>query len=166
MILKIISENSPEVNGERLLESLINLQGSTTCFLEFVRKETLKVQIVSQTETVDGGAKILDRVILLYFTTPQRPLLYCKSRLCIDLLSNDEYDMLRFKKMPMGKIFDSSGAVITKKNITIARVVDSDACRYLFSNHGVYQKKYDYIIGGRNIGPVLEFFSAESLIRI
>src|SRR5882757_92073 len=92
-----IMNNHETVNG--LAEKLIELQNSTTIFLESVGKTDLKAQINAQSEE----NSIIKRSTLLFFDSPETPILYCISHLKRDRLSEMEYELLTKTNIPIGK---------------------------------------------------------------
>lgn len=147
-----------------LAERLIELQNSTTVFLESFGKTNLKAQINDQSEE----NSIIRRNTLLFFDSPESPILYCISYLKRDHLSEMEYELLTKTNIPIGKIFidQNKDKKIAKKNITIASTFNVAAARLLnVRSSFLYEKKYDFYIEQRNIGRIMEFFNEESLTR-
>ena len=153
---------------EELINSLLDLTDSTTLFLESVKGATLRVSVDAQSEEEENAICLITRTTRLFFLSPETPALFCMSRLYKNELTDDEYRSLIETDTPIGKVFlnFNEARLIEKKNLTIALGNDSNIATRLYVNDCMlYRKEYDYIVGGRKIGRIREFFNEESLRR-
>ncbi|MBW8683052.1 tail fiber domain-containing protein [Chitinophaga rhizophila] len=153
---------------EALIDSLKKLEDSTTYFLEALQGKTLELVIDSQSEEQSGYACMIKRVVKLHFQGGAHPMLYCESNLYKSALTPQEYDLLTNSLTPIGKVFTqlNDGTVITKKNITVTTGNDGRIAAIMNVNGGMFWKKeYEYWVGSRHIGFIIEYFSEESLKR-
>ena len=148
----------------QMLEELITLEDSTTLFLEHLKGELLKVKLISQVESLGT----LKRTVVLFFDSNKAPVLYCESSLKIGNIMSSEYKQLIEGKQPIGKVFNyKSPTVAMKKGIEIKKlhnrlVADTMNVR----SQTFYKKTYSYVINGRDIGQISEFFNMETLNRL
>lgn len=152
-----------------LLDNLIDLKASTTEYLEQCRGMKLKVSIQSQEEQQIGGEPFIRRISKLYFDSVLSPVLYSVSYLVKRNLTAPEYDLLINDEIPMGRLFiaQNGAGAIEKRNIMVSREVDRNVAESLQINSSIfYRKTYDYWVGDREIGKILEFFNEESLERV
>jgi len=155
--------------SETLIGELLRLEDSTTLFLESVKRIKLKVQLESQTETFESGSCIIKRVTRLFFETPQSPVLYCISYLRKNELTETEYRYLVDGNLPIGRLFMqvNDAGEIRKTDISATLEKDADIAERLnVGSDIVHKKMYDYWIGNRKIGHIVEFFNKESLSRV
>ena len=153
---------------EDLIANLLDLTHSTTLFLEALKGEKLRVSVDAQSEQEDHENCLITRTTRLFFHSPETPALFCMSRLHKRELTGEEYRSLTETDTPIGIVFlNFNGArAIEKKNITIAMGNDrATAARLNVLNPLLYRKEYDYVVGSRNIGRIIEFFNEESLRR-
>lgn len=152
-----------------LVDRLVELDDSTTLFLESIRGDTLKVMMESQEESGPPDHRIIRRVVRLYFDEPDRPVLYCTSFINRDLLTKEEHHALMEEYLPMGIVFHSFNSVqsIKKKKITVSSETNPLLAAALYVQSAiVFTKRYDYWVGDRQIGVIYESFNEESLMRI
>ena len=158
------------LTSSTLLGNLIELKESTTEYLEQCRGMKLKVSIEFQEEQSVSGKNIIKRVSKLYFDSVTRPVLYSVSYLIRENLTHDEFNLLVNDEIPMGRLFISqnSAEIIEKRNMAVSKEdVERDIAEALHSSSlQLYRKSYDYWVGNREIGKILEFFNEESLQRI
>jgi len=150
---------------DNLAIKLIELERSTTEFLESFRNARLKVKIKSQSE----HNSVITRVTVLFFDHPDKPVLYCVSYLNKAALTNKEYHLLKDTDTPIGRIFtdENKDSIIFKKDISVTLTSNETAGTSL--NTGsmlLYEKTYEYCVAHRNIGQIIEFFNEESLSRV
>ncbi len=151
-----------------LVNSLKELKGSTTFFLESLANCRLNVLIESQKITDIGTASFIERIVRLYFDNPQKPLLYCVSYLKKDALTNDEFKALFEGGRPIGEIFHSlnKNQTIEKRNASIQPEEAREIASLLnVKSSTVIKKQYDYWVAGRNLGYICEYFNEESISR-
>lgn len=152
-----------------MIDRLIELEGSTTLFLQDLRGQCLRVGFESQDEMESSGECVIIRAVRLYFDSFEAPLLYCKSALAKENLTEQEYKLLTETDLPIGILFPrlNGPELIKKRNILIGEAVDPCLAISLNVNSTlVFEKKYEYWIGNRKVGIISEFFNSESLSRI
>ena len=155
--------------NDTFIEDLLSLKGSTTLFLESEKGLMMNVQLESQVENTESGRCIIKRTTRLFFRSAQQPALYCVSYLIKSELTDMEYRTLHEGVIPIGKLFLqlNDSIEIRKTNIATSLERDVDIARLLnVKSDLVYKKEYDYWIGRRRIGRIVEFFNKESLSRI
>lgn len=153
-----------KLSTDTMARELVELENSTTIFLENYHSALLQVIIRSQEE--DSG--VIKRVTLLFFESSGAPVLYCVSYLIRDQLTKEEYYQLTHTTLPIGRIFamQNMESFIDKRNITTQLTTNEEAAIFLdVQSPLVYEKKYDYYVGQRKIGQIIEVFNEESLIR-
>jgi chorismate-pyruvate lyase len=151
-----------------LVHKLLELNGSTTLFLEAIRGSRLHVALETQEETQLHGQWFLRRVVKLFFDSADIPLLYCESLLNKDTLTDAEYISLAEGRTPIGIVFHRHNfpGLIRKVNMQVKEEVNPTLARLLnVSSDLVFKKNYDYWVGDREIGHICEFFNEESLER-
>jgi len=156
-------------NTVNLITRLAELNHSTTLFLESIRGEYLKILLESQDELFIHQNNIIKRVTKLYFDSSDVPLLYCTSYLNKSELTNIEYASLAEGILPIGIVFHryNDAHSIKKRNVVVSKEINTDIASSLHvSSPLIFQKKYDYWVGDRQIGYICEFFNEESLDRI
>jgi chorismate-pyruvate lyase len=152
-----------------LLDDLLRLEDSTTLFLESLNGSDLKVEISSQFEEKLNGTHFITRTTILFFRSPDRPALYCISYLDKDNLTDSEYLLLTGSTIPIGRLFMqlNHDHVIRKDNIAFSKETNEEiADRLNIPCSPLYRKEYDYWVGERRIGRIIEFFNEESLMRV
>jgi hypothetical protein len=157
------------VISDTFIEDLLSLKGSTTLFLESAKGLMMSVQLESQSENTEAGRCIIRRATRLFFQSAQQPALYCLSYLLKNELTAMEYHTLKAGVIPIGKLFlqFNDRVEIKKTNISRSLETHADIARLLNVNSDlVYKKEYDYWIGRRRIGQIIEFFNKESLSRL
>ena len=151
-----------------LVHELVQLDSSTTLFLESIRDGRLQVAMESQEEVQIQAQWFIKRVVKLFFDSADIPLLYCESLLNKSILTMNEYLSLTEGRTPIGIIFHHHNhpGMIKKINVQVKEEVSSDLARLLnVSSQLIFKKKYDYWVGDRQIGHICEFFNEESLGR-
>ncbi|GGB14559.1 hypothetical protein [Puia dinghuensis] len=151
-----------------LVHKLVELNSSTTLFLESIRGGRLHVALESQEEVQIQAQWFIKRVVKLFFDSADIPLLYCESLLNKSMLTKGEYVSLVEGMMPIGIVFHhyNHPDMIKKINVQIKEEVNPDLARLLnVSSELIFKKKYDYWVGDREIGYICEFFNEESLRR-
>ena len=151
------------------MNKLIELDGSTTLFLESLRSEPLKVIVESQAETEGYPDGIINRVVRLFFDSSDTPVLHCTSYLNKSKLTGEEYRSLIEGKLPIGTVFHcyNDADSIIKKNTSITKETNPDVAISLnVRSDLVFRKRYEYWVGDREIGHICEFFNDESLSRV
>lgn len=152
-----------------LIDKFLELKSSTTFFLEEIRGEKLWSLVESQYETVENNHTIINRIVKLYFESPQIPVLYCESRLVKEQMTQGEYEHIVDGELPIGRIFHrfNQAESIVKKEFAVNRCWDNRIAKNLnVKNQKVYNKCYDYWVSGRKVGVIHEYFNEESLERI
>jgi hypothetical protein len=152
-----------------IMDRLLTSADSTTLYLESLRKEKLMVVIESQTLVYENNIQVIKRVVKLFFDTPEQPLLYCISRLNKSVLSKIEMTQLLDDVLPIGKVFTTLNdpQTIFKTNICVSQRVDHGLKDILnVESELIFKKQYDYEVGNRKIGQIIEYFNEESLKRI
>lgn len=152
-----------------LVHKLVELNSSTTLFLESIRGSRLQVALESQEEVQMQAQWFIKRVVKLFFDSPDIPLLYCESLLNKSILTSGEYVSLAEGMMPIGIVFHHHNhpGMIRKINVQVKEEVNPDLARLLnVSSELIFKKKYDYWVGDREIGHICEFFNEESLGRV
>jgi len=153
---------------EDISTSLLDITDSTTLFLESLKGSTLRVSIDAQSEQEEGDNWLVTRTSRLFFLSPHNPVLFCMSSIHKRELAPDEYRSMMETDTPIGRIFLSfnDNRVIQKQNVTIALANDRTiAARLNIKDCLVYRKEYDYVVGGRGVGRITEYFNEESLRR-
>lgn len=153
---------------EALIDSLKKLEDSTTYFLEALQGKTLELEIDSQSEESSGHTCMIKRVVKLHFQGAAHPVLYCESNIYKSALTPEEYNLLTYSLTPIGKVFTqlNNGTAISKKNITLTTSQDKRIADIINVDAGVFWKKeYEYWVGSRHIGFIVEYFNEESLKR-
>ena len=156
-------------NTLNLIDKLIELNSSTTIFLESLRGEQLKVMVESQTEKDMPTRCTIIRVVKLFFDSSEVPVLYCKSTLNKDKLTREEYQLLMAEELSIGILFHqvNNGNSIQKKNISINKEVNPVLAMSLnVKSSVIFKKDYEYWVGDREVGHICEFFNDESLARV
>ena len=156
-------------NTACLVNELIALGDSTTLFLESIRGERLQVTIESQAETDVSASLVIRRTVKLYFQAPDAPVLYCVSFLNKNMLTAEEYRRLMMEEQPIGIVFQNlnDAASIKKLNVFVTRTSNPALAGLLnVQSDMIFEKRYDYWVGGRAIGYICEFFNEESLNRV
>ncbi len=156
---------NPTLRITDLTTTLISLESSTTLYLERVKNKKLKVWIETQEQAMD----VIQRATRLYFSSSELPSLYCISHLEAAMLSPEERCLILHSEMPLGLIFlqNNPPAIIRKKNLETVEEDNADVARRLqIDSSLLYRKSYEYWIGDRNIGTIIEFFNEETLQRI
>ncbi|HLZ87759.1 MAG TPA: hypothetical protein VKQ52_10975 [Puia sp.] len=156
-------------NSVSLMTRLAELKHSTTLFLESIRGEYLKVLLESQAEVWAHSNTIIERVTRLYFDSSDLPVLYCTSHLNKSNLTVQEYTSLAEGLLPLGIVFHryNHAHSIKKTNVVLSEEINRDIARSLnVTSPLIFQKRYDYWVGDRQIGYICEFFNEESLDRV
>ena len=150
-------------------DRFIELDGSTTYFLESFRNERLYVRLEGQTEVGKSGQTLINRSVKLYFDDVDYPILYCESELVKENMSEREYRQISEAILPIGKVFSLNITEnVVKRDFEIIRS-DSSLVRRKLNIKGVmpvYGKTYGLWAGTRLIARICEYFSKESLKRI
>jgi chorismate-pyruvate lyase len=168
-MLPMYSNTSRTIFTTTVIQEVIDLNKSTTLYLEGLCNKKLKVQVVSQHEQENNESVDIIRVSKLFFDTAESPLLYCKSYIQKALLTEDEYELISNTAIPLGKIFAelNNPSVIYKENITISKgVYEVEAAAMKLLSGRMYKKSYRFFIGLRPLAVIEEFFNEESLNRI
>jgi chorismate-pyruvate lyase len=150
------------------IEKLIDLEDSTTFFLEHIKGQPVKVFVESQNEIIEENTLVLRRIARLYFESFNNPVVVASSSLQKEKLTPKEYKLLTKKEMPIGRIFKllNMQKPIVKKNISNSIVNSLEMASILnVMSMDVIEKKYDYWVGDRHMGTIHEFFNWESLSR-
>ena len=151
-----------------LIACLLDLADSTTLFLESFKGAQLRISIDAQSEREEGDNCLITRATRLFFLSPDTPALFCTSCLDKHVLTHNEYCSLMETDTPIGKVFlnFNDARAIQKKNVTIALGSDRlTAARLNVKDSILYRKEYDYVVGKRKIGRIIEFFNEESIQR-
>lgn len=151
-----------------LVHKLVELNGSTTLFLESIRGGRLQVALESQEEVQIQAQWFIKRVVKLFFDSADTPLLYCESLLNKRMLTSGEYVSLAEGMTPIGTVFHHYNypGMIKKINVQVKEEVNPALARLLNVNSElIFRKRYDYWVGDREIGHICEFFNEESLRR-
>ena len=163
------SNTMPIANTDNLVGRLTELDQSTSLFLESLNGNPLKVLIESQEEVLIQHHLLIRRTTKLFFESSDRPLLYCTSVLSKGMLSKREYHLLVEGILPIGILFMQCNdpSSIKKTNITVRKEVNRGIASSLnVESTLIFEKRYDYWVGDRQIGYICEFFNAESLSRV
>lgn len=164
-----LSPESPYSFMNPLTDSLIKLEDSTTYFLESLHGKALELEIDSQSEEFTGPGCIIKRMVKLYFQSAMKPALYCESHIYRDALTDEEYRLLVNSAIPIGKLFKilNDRDAIQKRNITVTADPDLKIAAIMNVAPGLlWKKQYDYWVGNRHIGLIIEYFNEESLTRL
>ncbi|UII27575.1 fatty acid--CoA ligase family protein [Fulvivirga maritima] len=151
------------------LDDFLNLKTSTTFFLEKVKGLKMHSKILFQEEVYDEEGRVhVERIVSLYFERPDQPVLYCKSVLFRDQLTDREYDDIINKAIPIGRIFHKYNRMeeIGKTDFSIIQSTSSEIATSLnVENNSFYQKRYQYWVSNRKVGIITEYFNDLSLMR-
>ncbi len=149
-----------------LMSCFLQLEGSTTLFLEQLSGKPLRSAVRRQAEDGNGGGTIR-REAVLYFDTADLPVIFSRSTLDLGLFSTDEAEGIRKGLVPLGRILDPEGrGLLRKENMTVELVPGSpDALFLSTAAAGCYVKCYDLVAGRRVVGRVREYVNNESLSR-
>lgn len=154
-------------HGE-LVNQLIALRDSTTLWLEFHKGMTLQIKILDQCEEDIFGFTVIKRKVKLFFESDESPALYCISYLDRNRLTNDEYNDITNKEVPIYKLFMkfNDPRLIRKENVNIVVEMNEEVSKKLNVQSAVlYKKEYDFWVADRKIGRIIEIFNEESLSR-
>ncbi len=138
-------------------------------FLESMSGRSMYVKIGSQLEEARDDRPFIIRTTMLFFHTPERPALYCVSYLDKGQLTEEEYRFLMATTVPIGKLFLqlNHNEDIRKENISFSVEHNEEIAGCMNVTYPLlYRKTYDYLVGSRRIGRIIEFFNEESLGRI
>jgi chorismate-pyruvate lyase len=156
------------ITNDVLTDEMLRLKESTVNRLENFSGLKLHVIVDSQTEEKVLERYYLKRVARLFFHSTEHPSLYCVTYLNRSALTEEEYLLLMAGREPIGRLFArlNAGIPIYKRNITVNISQQQQVLDALSSgDSSCYKKKYDYWIGHRKIGEVIEYFTRESLVR-
>lgn len=152
-----------------VLTDLLELNDSTTLYLESLCGNRLQLTVESQEELPGHPGPMIKREVKLYFTSPEMPVLYCVSYLNKSKLTDKEYSLLREGSLPIGIIFQcyNDPAAIHKINMSVTRERNPIVAHLLgVGSDLIFNKRYDYRVTDRAIGYICEYFNEESLGRI
>lgn len=146
-------------------EQFLVSQESTTVFLEDTFNTALKVRKLHQRMIHLSDQLFYRRVALLYVKSIYFPSLYCETCFRVTELNRDEQELLINSSVPIGTIFNSRYGPenVYKACIEVTQGRYSTATSYLPTTSQLHKKKYDYIVTGRNIGRIVEYFSLDTL---
>ena len=153
----------------QLIRDLLSLENSTTVLLESVFGSRLLVKVESQYEIQIAGTTMIERIALLGLESSVETLLFCVSYFNKEKLKEEEYQKIIAGELPVGKIFmfENPGTPIYKKNISIKERLDPRVARKLnLQSPMIFHKRYNYWIGDRKVGHIMEAFNEESLSKI
>ena len=151
------------------VDQLIELDGSTTYFLERLRNEKLNISLEHQAEQQRQNKTAIVRTVKLYFDSTEYPILYCESELIKEHMSPLEYQQISEALLPIGKVFSLNvSQTVLKKNFYISKGhfegVHAQLNISVFEK--VYLKRYGLWQGPRQIARISEFFSEQTLARV
>ena len=157
------------ITEEGIIRELTGLEGSTTVYLEGLRGDRLRVLVDSQECFQTTTGTVIRRISRLFFVSPDTPLLYCISEFNKNELLQEECCLLSQEDIPVGKAFMlvNDPLSITKADINVRAVSDPQIAGHLnVLSPRLFRKEYRYVVGGRSVGRIVEFFNEESLMRI
>lgn len=152
-----------------IISRLMNLEASTTSFLESLGGAPLRLVIESQKEIPDRHETIVKRAVKLFFESSAEPVLFAVSYLYKTNLHENEYKLLRETELQIFKVFErfNDVSLIKKRNIAVTKEVSEELAASLnVASPVIFRKRYDFWVGDREIGSISEFFNEESLMRI
>ncbi|TRX60210.1 hypothetical protein FNH22_09180 [Fulvivirga sp. M361] len=152
-----------------LIDKFLELQSSTTFFLEETCGGKIHSSIQLQYETQQSGSTLINRAVKLYFNSPAMPILFCKSFLVKEKMTPQEYNAIAFDELPIGRIFHAYNPTesIMKQHFRTEKYSSNSIAKELnVSSNKIYDKQYDYWVDNRKIGVIHEYFNEESLGRI
>lgn len=157
-----------EIATDELINKLIGLESSTTLFLESIALKPLQVCVLGHEEPL-GQSGILERTSLLYFTDKTFPVIYSRSNFYLEQLKHQEYQQLKDGALPIGKFISSlhgTHNVLKEQIRVVKKPSNSYATALRVLNTEIICKEYEYVVGGRKIGRIMEAFNEESIVRL
>ncbi len=147
------------------LDSLLRIDTSTTKLIEELTGKRLLVTVEYQKEILENDSFQLVRMSKLTLEESDNIIIFSISSFNSDDLTDEQFNNLKKSCIPIGKVFGVGN--IKKENIRVEAINNFRIAEKLnVKSNIIYSKKYEFLIKGKSIGIVKEFFNEESLNRI
>jgi chorismate-pyruvate lyase len=152
---------------ERGIRGFLELEGSTTFYLESLGGREIHVSVLGQRTVGQNGGGEIYRESLLHPADGRDPILHSVCRLRSDKLTPEEVEKVLAGGTPLAKIFDPvDNGRLRKANGTLRHGVDAYAARRLGTTSTIcYSRTYELMVDGEVVGTISETLNEESMAR-